>query len=80
MIHLVGRYAGIAESRHPVRRPLSVPQRGHAIFLLVHPTKKLYHCFGCGAKGDIFRFVERVEGVTFPRANSICSQTKPAYH
>src|SRR5256886_17619373 len=23
----------------------------------VHPTKQIYHCFGCGVGGDVFQFV-----------------------
>jgi DNA primase len=34
----------------------------------VDPVKKLYHCFGCGAGGDVFRFVMETEGVDFPGA------------
>lgn len=32
----------------------------------VSPEKGLYYCFGCGAKGDIFSFVEKFEGLDFP--------------
>lgn len=28
----------------------------------------LYHCFGCGAGGDVIRFVERLEQVSFREA------------
>jgi DNA primase len=28
----------------------------------------LYHCFGCGAGGDVIRFIERVEQVPFREA------------
>lgn len=31
----------------------------------VSPDKGLYYCFGCGAKGDIFSFVEKFEGLDF---------------
>jgi DNA primase len=34
----------------------------------VNPRDKLYYCFGCEASGDIFRFVEEKEGLTFPEA------------
>lgn len=29
----------------------------------ISPERGLYYCFGCGAKGDIFTFVEQFEGV-----------------
>ncbi len=31
----------------------------------VSPERGTYYCFGCGAKGDIFSFVEEFEGVDF---------------
>jgi DNA primase len=34
----------------------------------VDPQEKLYHCFGCGVGGDVFRFVEEKEGLGFPEA------------
>ena len=27
-----------------------------------------YHCFGCGASGDHFRFLTEIDGVSFPEA------------
>ena len=30
--------------------------------------EKLYHCFGCGAGGDVFRFVMETEGLDFGAA------------
>ena len=27
----------------------------------VNPARQIFHCFGCGAGGDVFRFVERAE-------------------
>jgi DNA primase len=34
----------------------------------IDPVKKVYHCFGCGAGGDVFRFVQEVEGLDFSGA------------
>ena len=34
----------------------------------VNPADKLYYCFGCEASGDVFRFVEEKEGLSFPDA------------
>jgi len=34
----------------------------------VHATRQFYHCFGCGASGDVFSFVQKVENVSFPEA------------
>src|SRR6266496_3211274 len=34
----------------------------------VHATKQFYYCFGCGEKGDVFKFVQKIENITFPEA------------
>jgi DNA primase len=34
----------------------------------IDPVQKLYHCFGCGASGDLFTFVQETEGVDFKGA------------
>ncbi|MFH1146931.1 MAG: CHC2 zinc finger domain-containing protein [Pseudomonadota bacterium] len=36
--------------------------------LSVNPTKNLWQCFGCGAGGDVIRFVELFDKVEFPEA------------
>jgi len=34
----------------------------------VNPSKEIFHCFGCGVGGDVFAFIMRIEGLTFPEA------------
>jgi len=38
---------------------------------IVSPDRGTYHCFGCGVGGDIFTFVETIEGVDFKGALKI---------
>lgn len=35
---------------------------------MVSPSKQIFHCFGCGAGGNVFAFLMRQEGLTFPEA------------
>ena len=34
----------------------------------VNDDKAFFHCFGCGAHGDVIRFVTETEGLSFPEA------------
>jgi DNA primase len=34
----------------------------------VSPAKQIFYCFGCGVGGDVFRFLMKKEGMTFPEA------------
>src|SRR2546430_13870115 len=34
----------------------------------VHASRQFFHCFGCGASGDVFSFVQKMENITFPEA------------
>ena len=49
-----GRYMGLCPF-HEERTPS----------FSVEADKKVYHCFGCGASGDVFTFVRETEGLEF---------------
>ncbi|HET9886529.1 MAG TPA: CHC2 zinc finger domain-containing protein, partial [bacterium] len=34
----------------------------------VNPDRGIYHCFGCGTTGDVFRFLMEHDHLTFPQA------------
>src|SRR4051794_23111508 len=34
----------------------------------VDPAKKVFFCFGCGEKGDVFDFVQKTQGLDFVQA------------
>jgi len=40
----------------------------------VSPEKQIFYCFGCGEGGNIFSFIMKREGVTFPEAARILSR------
>ena len=40
----------------------------------VHATRQFYHCFGCGASGDVFSFVQKIENITFPESVRLIAQ------
>jgi DNA primase len=40
----------------------------------VHPSKQIYHCFGCGQGGDVFKFVMEMEKCAFPESIRIVAE------
>lgn len=40
----------------------------------VSPERGMYHCYGCGAGGDMFTFIEQIEGVDFKGALKILAE------
>jgi DNA primase len=40
----------------------------------VHATRQFFHCFGCGKSGDVFKFIQEIEKVTFGEAVRLLAQ------
>ena len=40
----------------------------------VHPVKQIYHCFGCGVGGDVFKFVMEMDKISFPEAVRVVAE------
>jgi len=40
----------------------------------VSPGKQVYHCFGCGAGGDVIGFLMKMDGSTFPETVKLLAE------
>lgn len=40
----------------------------------VHSTLQYYKCFGCDAAGDVFKFVQQIESLTFPETLKLLAE------
>ena len=45
---------------------------------LISPSKNLYHCFGCGAKGSVIDWVMKTQSVSFPHAMELLRSGSPS--
>src|ERR1039458_3673531 len=40
----------------------------------VHAARQFYKCFGCGEGGDVFNFVQKIEGISFYEALKLLAE------
>ena len=70
MLAVAGRYTRMRRSGRQFVGLCPFHKERHASFF-VHPQKRVFHCFGCGAGGDVFALVMRAEYCGFSTALKI---------
>ncbi len=40
----------------------------------VSPDKRIYHCFGCGTGGNVFKFLMQIQSISFPETLKILAE------
>lgn len=40
----------------------------------VSPEKRIYHCFGCGIGGNVFKFIMEIQNISFPEALKLLAE------
>lgn len=64
---IVTDYVRLLPSGHSFKGLCPFHQEKTPSFYVV-PEKQIFHCFGCGKGGDVFRFIMEIERLPFPEA------------
>jgi DNA primase len=67
IVELISRYVPLKKTGRNYKAPCPFHSEKTPSFI-VSPDKQIYHCFGCGAGGNCFSFLMRVENLQFPEA------------
>ena len=67
IVELISRYVPLKRTGRNYKAPCPFHNEKTPSFI-VSPDKQIYHCFGCGAGGNVFSFVMRIENLQFPEA------------
>src|SRR5271157_125854 len=68
IVRIVGEYVTLRKAGAQNFVGLCPFHREKTPSMSVHASRQFFHCFGCGASGDVFSFVQKIEHITFPES------------
>jgi DNA primase len=68
IVRIVGEYLKLRKSGAQNYTGLCPFHKEKTGSFSVNPAGRFYHCFGCHESGDVFKFVMKMEGLSFPEA------------
>lgn len=73
IVELVGGYVTLKQGGRNFKGLCPFHQEKSPSFM-VNPEIGIYKCFGCGKGGDIFTFIQEIEGLEFPEALALLAE------
>lgn len=70
---IIGRYVNLKGSGQTLKGLCPFHKEKTPSFH-VNPVKGFFHCFGCGKGGDVFSFLQEIEGFGFPEALKLLAE------
>ncbi len=74
IVRIVGEYVQLRKSGAQNFQGLCPFHKEKSPSFSVHATRQFYHCFGCGESGDVFKFIQKIENITFGEAIRFIAQ------
>ena len=74
IVRIVGEYVPLRKSGAQNYQGICPFHKEKSPSFSVHATRQFYHCFGCGESGDVFKFVQKIENITFGEAIRLIAQ------
>ena len=65
IVDIVGQHVSLTRTGQNLKGLCPFHQEKSPSFT-VSPSRQIFHCFGCGAGGNVFTFLTRVTGASFP--------------
>lgn len=67
IVEIIAEYLSLAKSGENYKGLCPFHPEKTSSFV-VSPKKQIFHCFGCGSGGDLFHFIMKIDGLSFPEA------------
>lgn len=67
IVNVISRYVPLKKTGRNYKAPCPFHHEKTPSFV-VSPDKQIYHCFGCGAGGNVFSFLMKHDNMQFPEA------------
>ena len=74
LVNVVGEYVRLKKSGPQRYMGLCPFHNEKTPSFTVHAARQFYKCFGCGEGGDVFNFVQKIEGISFYEALKLLAE------